>query len=316
MGELGAWLREAREAKNLSLSEVEAETRIRGSFIEALEEGDYDALPGEVHVRGFLRNYALHLGIDAEEVRRKYEQEIPQRETVQYAQSESSLQPINADLGRARGHIAAALDHIGLILVLVALGAAVSIWWWYGRPLPQIPHWWPLQPQALLATAMSPDSLSAPTPQAAGVSRPTSSTARPAEIRQTPKPPPRLAATSQVLPLPTPTPISRATTSPTPSVLPTTTDEEGIRLTVYATDRAWTRITADGTTIFEAMLSAGDERTFEADASMGFRCGNAGGVIVTVNGQDLGALGNRGQVVDQTWIMEERRLSVVPTASS
>jgi cytoskeletal protein RodZ len=315
MGELGTWLREAREAKNLSLSEVEAETRIRGSFIEALEEGDYDALPGEVHVRGFLRNYALHLGIDADEVRRKYEQEIPQRESVQYAQNESSFQPIDADLGRARGHLIAGLVYIGPILAVVAVGAAASIWLWYGRPLPEMPHWWPLQPQALLATAISPDSLTAPTSQAAGMSRPATSTAQPPEARQTPRPAPRLAATSQVLPLPTPTSVSRATGSPTPSAMPAAADEEGIRLTVRATDRAWTRITADGTIVFEAMLTTGDERTFEANVSMGFRCGNAGGVIITVNGQDLGALGKRGQVVDRTWIIEEERLSVVPTIS-
>ncbi|NET69455.1 MAG: helix-turn-helix domain-containing protein [Moorea sp. SIO1G6] len=55
MNELGHILREAREARGLSLAEVESETRINSRFLAALEEGEYQALPTPVHVRGFLR---------------------------------------------------------------------------------------------------------------------------------------------------------------------------------------------------------------------------------------------------------------------
>lgn len=67
MGELGDRLRRAREARGLSLDQVEEITKIRRRYLEALEEEDFGQLPGEVFVRGFLRNYAVALGLDAEE---------------------------------------------------------------------------------------------------------------------------------------------------------------------------------------------------------------------------------------------------------
>ena len=75
------------------------------------------------------------------------------------------------------------------------------------------------------------------------------------------------------------------------------------------------RITADEKTVFEGMVSAGEERTWSAKHSIAFRCGNAGGVVITINDQKLGTLGERGQVVDQTWIIEEQQISAAPTPS-
>jgi len=58
-------LRAAREQSALSLDEVEAQTRIRVKFLEALENGDLSALPSAAHARGFLRNYAQFLRLDS-----------------------------------------------------------------------------------------------------------------------------------------------------------------------------------------------------------------------------------------------------------
>jgi len=68
MAELGDLLRRAREEKGLSLDQAMEATRIRKEFLEALEEEDLNRLPGEVYVKGFLRNYASYLGLDPEEV--------------------------------------------------------------------------------------------------------------------------------------------------------------------------------------------------------------------------------------------------------
>ncbi len=77
MGNLGNWLREAREAKDLSLQDVEAVTRIRTRYLEALETGDYQAMPGgPAQVRGFLRRYASFLGLSPEEAMARYGQEV------------------------------------------------------------------------------------------------------------------------------------------------------------------------------------------------------------------------------------------------
>jgi cytoskeletal protein RodZ len=62
---VGQELREARQAKNQSLEQVSRVTHIRPRYLEALEAGDLAALPSNTQARGFLRAYALHLGLDA-----------------------------------------------------------------------------------------------------------------------------------------------------------------------------------------------------------------------------------------------------------
>ena len=59
-------LRETREAKNLTLEEVSSETHIRLRYLEAMENGDFEALPSELQVKGFIRSYGGYLGLNTE----------------------------------------------------------------------------------------------------------------------------------------------------------------------------------------------------------------------------------------------------------
>jgi cytoskeletal protein RodZ len=65
----------ARERKGVDLSRAERDTKIRARYLSALERGDYRDLPGSVYTKGFLRNYALYLGLDAEDVLRQWRRE-------------------------------------------------------------------------------------------------------------------------------------------------------------------------------------------------------------------------------------------------
>jgi transcriptional regulator with XRE-family HTH domain len=65
---VGRALRECREAFGRSLADVAESTRIRESYLKALEEGDYGAFPGEFWARLFLRSYAQYLGLPPEEL--------------------------------------------------------------------------------------------------------------------------------------------------------------------------------------------------------------------------------------------------------
>lgn len=58
----------ARERKGVDLYRAERDTKIRARYLGALERGDYKDLPGAVYTKGFLRNYALYLGLDPDEV--------------------------------------------------------------------------------------------------------------------------------------------------------------------------------------------------------------------------------------------------------
>jgi cytoskeleton protein RodZ len=68
MSLLGERLRQAREARGITPLQVEIDTRIRASVIQALEQGDYGSLPPEPFLRGLVRTYANYLRVDSEEM--------------------------------------------------------------------------------------------------------------------------------------------------------------------------------------------------------------------------------------------------------
>jgi hypothetical protein len=65
----------ARERKGVDLYRAERDTKIRARYLGALERGDYKELPGAVYTKGFLRNYAMYLGLDPDEVLHQWRKE-------------------------------------------------------------------------------------------------------------------------------------------------------------------------------------------------------------------------------------------------
>jgi len=120
MAEIGSTLRAARMSARIDVSEIEAQTKIRAKYLRALENEEWDLLPGPTFVRSFLRTYAQALGLDAkalvEEYRLNYERP-----------SEAALEPIvstpsTAPRGRgpsrpSRGYMAL----VGIISVVIVL---------------------------------------------------------------------------------------------------------------------------------------------------------------------------------------------------
>lgn len=64
MGQLGDTLRDRRVALGISIDSAEADTKIRGRLLQALEEGDYSKLPNPGYVRGYISSYARYLELD------------------------------------------------------------------------------------------------------------------------------------------------------------------------------------------------------------------------------------------------------------
>jgi transcriptional regulator with XRE-family HTH domain len=64
--EIGSSLRDARIRQGLQLADVERATKIRARYLAALENDDFEALPGPAYARGFLRSYADYLGLEAQ----------------------------------------------------------------------------------------------------------------------------------------------------------------------------------------------------------------------------------------------------------
>ncbi|MBN1179432.1 MAG: DUF4115 domain-containing protein [Anaerolineae bacterium] len=129
MQNIGKWLQTAREAKGLTLDDVENVTKIRSRYLKALESGDYSAIPGgEAQTRGFLRRYAGLLGLPTDEAISRYEQETTGRVPVLTAPPPEPEKPapssFSLDLTPSRlamWQIAA----IAGVVLLLALGG----WW-------------------------------------------------------------------------------------------------------------------------------------------------------------------------------------------
>src|SRR5437588_5747272 len=77
MADIGSTLREARMRARIDMSEVEARTKIRAKYLRAIENEEWDLLPGTVYAKSFLRTYGDYLGLDSrmllDEFKRRYE---------------------------------------------------------------------------------------------------------------------------------------------------------------------------------------------------------------------------------------------------
>ena len=69
---IGDTLREARERQNLSIKDIEKGTSIRALYIEAIEKGEFDKLPGNAYTKGFIRNYANFLKLDSSKLKKTF----------------------------------------------------------------------------------------------------------------------------------------------------------------------------------------------------------------------------------------------------
>lgn len=79
--EIGEVLRTQRESQGLSLADIEEETKIRARYLQALEEENFDEIPGEAYCIGFLRNYARFLKIDPEPLLGQYRDQVTNKES-------------------------------------------------------------------------------------------------------------------------------------------------------------------------------------------------------------------------------------------
>src|SRR5205085_6486195 len=66
MFEIGNSLREARSRRQIGIAQAEQATKIRGKYLRAIEEEQFDILPSPTYVKGFIRTYADYLGLDGQ----------------------------------------------------------------------------------------------------------------------------------------------------------------------------------------------------------------------------------------------------------
>lgn len=260
---LGLWLRRARETRQLSLEDVEKKLRIRRRYLQALEVGDYAALPGQIQARGFLRNYARFLGVPEDEALARYEAEVegrPLQPRVRPLPEEnrnpdvtrpsvfpsppSEDEEVLPAAGTPRAIMRILLGIMALFL-LIAVGALVY----------------------LQFLGNSPESVS---PEPAAGSPTVALT---------------VAPTSQI--------VSGADFSPSP--------DGTVTIRLNPTQHVWVRVVADDSVIFQGIAAPGQPLEATALTQVQVETGNGGAFTLTVNGSDWGPLGTNAQVVRRAW---------------
>src|SRR3990172_8580772 len=78
---IGEFLAENRRKQGKSIRDVEKATKIAGKYIEAIENNQFDAIPGNVYAKGFIRNYADFLGVEFEPLLRQFRLEFEEKKT-------------------------------------------------------------------------------------------------------------------------------------------------------------------------------------------------------------------------------------------
>lgn len=120
---VGTILREARNRRKVELSEVEAATRIRFRYLRAIEDEEWDVLPGGVYTRGFIRTYASFLGLDGDRLVNDYRESIEPWHRV--ANDPQSQPQADAAPSGPRGAALAVLTVIAVIAVAVIAIVAI-----------------------------------------------------------------------------------------------------------------------------------------------------------------------------------------------
>jgi cytoskeleton protein RodZ len=275
-------LRAARERVGWSLSQMAEALRIRYQYLEALEEGRIAELPGNAYALGFMRTYATALGLDPNEIARRFKSEA-----AEVNQKTVLTFPVPVP---ERGVPAGAVVLLG---VLLAVGVYVG---WYrlsgeGRLPAETSTAIPAKLAPLAQQAVPPVIPPAPTVQATAVPA-APAPAQPATSAS--------VAVAAAPPIPAVSPTQAAAAPaplPAPISAPPAEDPDQSRIVLRANADAWVQVRdRTGSILLNRILHAGDTWDVPAKPNLLLTTGNAGGTDLLVDGVIAPSLGGNGAV--------------------
>jgi len=301
---LGQRLREQREQTGLTIQNLYERTKIPVSVLEAIEAGDNRRLPSPVFIKGFLRSYALEVGLEPTQVVQEYKNSVLE-EVKPVPVPVTARAPIN---GRSSAPL--------VMLVLVLLVSVAVAAYYYLRPIASMT---PPAPVAMRSTTSSPEKSgpkvekaessevrTAETPAGSAESLAPAKEGQPSiPLKAGEKLEPgtvegtaeETAATRE-----RPAPAAVAETAPapaeTPSPVQTASPRQGHELKMVFDEETWVRVVMDGQRSDQGLFHSGMSKEWRADKNFIIRVGNAGGVDLYLDGQVLPPLGPSGKVVD------------------
>jgi cytoskeletal protein RodZ len=171
---VGEILRAEREKQGLTVKDIEKSTSIRALYIQAIEDGKYDVLPGEVYLKGFMRNYATFLGLDAKRILEVYHESQPSPTPPPAPPTTNPALAPKTEQNRSRereGRSSVGRWLIALLVIAIVAGAAWAAMNFLTPSAPQPAN----PPQAQVnPPAAPPQPTSPPAPQKPAAPAPTS----------------------------------------------------------------------------------------------------------------------------------------------
>ena len=301
MSSVGAYLRQLREARGVSLEEIARTTRVTASYLIALEADDFASLPVPVFTRGFIRAYCQALGESPDQALALFSGAVAPPSTAaatppaavapSHEGAAAATRALSEPPPRNRGPV---LISFVLLLVLGIALFAVTVALQSSREPPPERVATRSTPPSAPAVREPPSSTPAP-----GIGRdatPARDTGTPARDAGTPArdtgAPRRDAATSAP-------PAGAAATAPGAPRAPAAPASAGTghRLVARTSEPTWIRVRTEEGKTTEETIPAGQMREWTTAGKFTLTVGNAGGVSLEVNGRELPPLGASGVVI-------------------
>jgi len=289
---IGAELRQVRERAGWKLEEVAAALRIRQPYLEAIEQGDLQALPGPAYEIGFIRTYAQALGLDGDEILRRFRAEGAGKTSKPEL---SFLAPV-PDRAVPTG----AIVLVGVLILLVGYG----FWFLHTERERRLAALVPAVPAQLAPLAVPPVPPVVKPPAPAPAPAPVQTAKQTPPVAPVPAGAPAIAPVAGTPAAGTPvagTPIAAAPAAAgpaaaAPAATPAATPLPG--KVIQATADSWVEVKdASGNILFSKLMHAGDSWPVPDMPGLTLTAGNAGGTEIADNGTAGPPLGGTGTVV-------------------
>ena len=284
MASLGAQLKQEREKQGISLDDISLTTKIGTRMLRALEEEQFDQLPGGIFNKGFIRAYARCLHMDEEQAIADYLAATGVGPSARKSDNNDQV-PVLDPPPREENPAAAGLPWNKLAIVLLIVAVGFTGWGFYSRE--------PQKPTQISAASAGNASAPAAAAEASPSGEKPNEPVNPPTAKSSPSEQPVAA----VVPA-TPTPAG-ITPNSTPSATPpqpTTPANRTFLVSIKAhADSSWLSISLDGEVVTRAMLTAPSEKSVRAEKEIVIRAGNVGALDFEFNGTKLPAQGNNGE---------------------
>lgn len=126
MADIGQILKNARKEKGLTLDDLQQTTKIQKRYLIAIEEDNFDSLPGKFYVRAFIKQYAETVGLDAEELLAELDTTANTAEAEKETEAKTRTEAVKREEKPASPVIEKIIHYLPTIIIVLIVGAILG----------------------------------------------------------------------------------------------------------------------------------------------------------------------------------------------